>query len=96
MSERYNWDSNGILDYKSDDYIESFIDITKLLNQQDAEIKKYKEMGQEIYEWDNRRNLYILQIMQNFACKYSQDSIEYNLLYELFFAFAIGNTKELP
>ena len=48
MSERYNWDSNGILDYKSDDYIESFIDIIKLLNQQDAEIKKYGVLGIEI------------------------------------------------
>lgn len=85
-SERYDWDLNGIWDYGNDeldDYIESFKDIAEVLNRQDAEIKKYKEVGQEIYEWDSKRNLYILQVMQDFACKYSQDSLEYNLLYEL-------------
>lgn len=45
-------------------------------------------MGQEIYEWDSKRNLYILQVMQKFAKQYNVDSIEFNLLYEL--------SKELP
>lgn len=59
-----------------------------LLNEQEAEIKKLKEMGQELYELDSKRSLYILQVMQKFARQYSQDSKEYDLLYRL--------GKELP
>ncbi len=52
------------------------------------ENRKLKELGQELYEWDSKRSLNILRVMQNFARRYSQDSVEYNLLYEL--------GKELP
>lgn len=57
--------------------------INILLNEQEAEIKKLKEMVQELYELDSKRSLYILQVMQKFARRYSQDSKEYDLLYRL-------------
>lgn len=46
--ERYDWDLNGIWDYndESDEYIESYEDITKLLNEQEAEIKRLKKENQ--------------------------------------------------
>lgn len=59
-----------------------------LLNEKEAEIKKLKEMGQELYELDSKRSLYILKVMQKFARQYSQASKEYDLLYRL--------GKELP
>ena len=62
--------------------------VCDLLNEQDGEIKKLQKIGQEIFEWDSKRCIHILEAMQKFARQYSQDSIEFNLLYEL--------GKELP
>lgn len=88
--KRFDWDMNGIFDYENDDeeYISEYEDLSDLLNEQEAEIKKLKEMGQELYELDSKRSLYILQVMQKFARQYSQASKEYDLLYRL--------GKELP
>ena len=62
--------------------------VCELLNDQDGEIKKLQKIGQEIFEWDSKRCIHILEAMQKFARQYSHDSIEFNLLYEL--------GKELP
>ena len=47
--ERYDWDLNGIWDYndESDEYIESYEDITKLLNEQEETIQSLKK---ELFE----------------------------------------------
>ena len=47
--ERYDWDLNGIWDYndESDEYIESYEDITKLLNEQEELIKRLKTIREE-------------------------------------------------
>ena len=44
-NERYDWDLNGIWDYndESDEYIESYKDITKLLNEQDERITELEK-----------------------------------------------------
>ena len=44
-NERYDWDLNGIWDYndESDEYIESYEDITKLLNEQEETIQTQKD-----------------------------------------------------
>ena len=93
--EDYDGDKEVVLELAEEKYQEYLEDhcmstkeIIDLMNGQAEEIKKLREMGQELYEWDNKRSLYILQVMQNFARQYSQDSIEFNLLYEL--------GKELP
>lgn len=51
--ERYDWDLNGIWDYndESDEYIESYEDITKLLNKQEEELMMQREKA--LY-WRNK------------------------------------------
>lgn len=58
--ERYDWDLNGIWDYhdESDEYIESYEDITKLLNKQEEEIQKLEKENQNLK-----------QMMENFVNK---------------------------
>lgn len=58
--ERYDWDLNGIWDYndESDEYIESYEDITKLLNMKEEEIKELKKENQNLK-----------QMMENFVNK---------------------------
>ena len=48
--ERYDWDLKGIWDYndESDEYIESYEDITKLLNKQEEEIQKLEKENQNL------------------------------------------------
>lgn len=49
--ERYDWDLNGIWDYndESDEYIESYEDITKLLNEQEKRINKLEKCREELF-----------------------------------------------
>ena len=58
--ERYDWDLKGIWDYndESDEYIESYEDITKLLNKQEEEIQKLEKENQNLK-----------QMMENFVNK---------------------------
>ena len=73
--------------YHENEYL-SHKEVIDLLDEQEKDVERFKEIGQELYSWDSKRCLYILQVLQGFAKEYSQDSIEFELLYQL--------GKELP
>ena len=64
-TERYDWDLNGIWDYEddeSDEYIESYEDITKLLNEQDNRIKELESENKMLKTTISRNEAYIKRV----------------------------------